>query len=154
MSEHAVLVAIVEKLIGSKAKMFQDMALLKPPRIGREKPWHQDMAYFPLSPPEWIVGTWTALDRATAENGCLHVIPGSHHAGPRPHYHDRDCQLRDEDVAVEKDVIIPLAPGGVLFFSGLIHHGTPPNNSAARRRSIQFHYASINCKKKSEPTNT
>ena len=27
-------------------EFFQSTALLKPPRVGREKPWHQDHAYF------------------------------------------------------------------------------------------------------------
>ncbi len=145
MSKHPVLVGIIEKLVGSTVRMIQDMALLKPPHIGREKPWHQDMAYFAISPPEKVLGTWTALDPATIENGCMHVIPGSHRSGPKPHYHDRDCQLNDEDVAVEQDVVVPLAPGGVLFFGALIHHGTPPNRSSVRRRAIQLHYASTEC---------
>ena len=56
------------------------MALLKPPR-GREKPWHQDHAYFNLPLDTPIVGVWIALDEATPENGCMHVIPGSHREG-------------------------------------------------------------------------
>ena len=36
-------------------------------------------------------------------------------------------------------------PWTVLFFSALLHHGTPPNMSAARRRALQFHYAGANC---------
>ncbi|HTU25310.1 MAG TPA: phytanoyl-CoA dioxygenase family protein, partial [Pirellulales bacterium] len=65
----------------------------------------------------------------------------------RPHYHDRDCQLPDETVEVERDVMVPLAPGGVLLFSGLLHHATPPNRSPARRRALQFHYASVDCRR-------
>jgi phytanoyl-CoA hydroxylase len=146
MSEHPVLTGICQKLVGEAVKLFQDMALLKPPHVGREKPWHQDMAYFAVNPPEKVIGTWIALDAATPENGCMHVIPGSHMQGPKPHYHDRDCQLNDEDVDVASDVMVPLAPGGVLFFSALIHHGTPPNQSAARRRAVQLHYAGESCR--------
>ena len=146
MSEHPRLKAIVERLIGSEVKLIQDMALLKPPQVGREKPWHQDLAYFAIQPSGLVIGTWTALDRATLENGCMHVIPGSHRQGPRPHYHDRDCQLNDEDVQADKDVAVPLSPGGVLFFSALLHHGTPPNRSADRRRAVQLHYAATHCR--------
>jgi phytanoyl-CoA hydroxylase len=145
MAEQKTLLSIVERILNSKAFLSQDMALLKPPRVGREKPWHQDTAYFLWQPLELIVGTWTALDPATVENGCMHVIPGSHLRGPMPHYHDRDCQMADEDVDVERDLVVPLNPGGVLFFSGLTHHGTPPNNSPSRRRALQYHYASVNC---------
>ncbi|HTL31149.1 MAG TPA: phytanoyl-CoA dioxygenase family protein [Tepidisphaeraceae bacterium] len=147
IAHHPKMLQIVRRILGSDVKMIQDMALLKPARVGREKPWHQDTAYFLYEPLDGILGTWTALDSATIENGCMHVIPASHLQGPRPHYHDRDCQLADEEVDVDRDVVVPLAPGGVLFFSGLLHHGTPPNRSAARRRALQFHYMSANCRK-------
>jgi phytanoyl-CoA hydroxylase len=144
------LLEILEGLIGSPVRLIQDMALLKPPHIGGEKPWHQDNAYFLMEPLEKVVGVWIALDRATIENGCMHVIPGSHRAGPRPHYHDRDCQLPDDAVEVSQDTTVPLDPGGALIFSSLLHHGTPPNTSADRRRALQFHYASIHCTRMSD----
>jgi phytanoyl-CoA hydroxylase len=147
LSEHPTLLRIVRMILGSDFTMIQDMALLKPPHVGREKPWHQDTAYFAMEPLDLILGTWTALDEATPENGCMHVIPGSHLAGPKPHYHDRDCQLPDDVVDVSRSILVPLKPGGTLFFSGLLHHGTPPNRSATRRRALQFHYASVNCRK-------
>ena len=146
MATKPAFVAIVERLLGATTRVSQEMALLKPPHIGREKPWHQDLAYFLLDPPDGVLGTWIALDEATPENGCMHVIPGSHRGGPRPHYHDRDCQLPDECVQVDQDVMVPLAPGGVLFFHSLLHHGTPPNRSPARRRALQFHFASVHCR--------
>ncbi len=145
-SRHPRLVDAVEQLIGS-ARLIQDMALLKPPFRGSEKPWHQDTAYFDWTPLGGILGTWIALDAATVENGCMQVIPGSHLEGPVPHFHVRDCQITDGRVQVQRSVTIPLEPGGVLFFSGLLHHGTPQNNTAQRRRALQFHYAAANCTK-------
>jgi len=143
MARHPALLAMVRRLLGAQVLMIQDMALLKPPGIGREKPWHQDNAYFLREPLESVIGTWTALDRATPDNGCMHVIPGSHRGGPRPHYHDRDCQLPDDQIDLDQDVMVPLEPGGVMVFSALLHHGTPANTSTARRRALQFHYASV-----------
>jgi len=141
MSDHPQLIELGRRLLGEDLRLVQDMALLKPAHIGREKPWHQDMAYFAYEPYQGVLGTWTALDAATLENGCMHVIPGSHLLGPRPHFHDRDCQLADEDVAAEQAVAVPLPPGGVLFFSAMLHHGTPSNRSADSRRAVQLHYA-------------
>ena len=47
LASHPKLLAVLRRIIGSdNLTMFQDMGLVKPPRIGREKPWHQDMAYF------------------------------------------------------------------------------------------------------------
>ena len=141
------LMPLLEQLIGRGPRMVQDMALLKPPFVGAEKPWHQDTAYFDYTPLSGVIGVWIALDEATVENGCMQVIPGSHLDGPAQHYHVRDCQLPDRKVAVERAVVVPLKPGGALFFSGLTHHGTPPNTSSDRRRALQFHYAAANCTK-------
>ena len=81
MAEDTALLAVVEQVLGASPCLFQEMALLKPPRVGREKPWHQDCAFFniPLGTP--VVGVWIALDKATARNGALHVIPRSHRDG-------------------------------------------------------------------------
>jgi len=141
------LVPLLDQLVGAGHRMIQDMALLKPPYVGAEKPWHQDTAYFDYTPLGGVIGVWIALDEATVDNGCMQVIPGSHLNGPTQHYHVRDCQLDDRKVAVDRAVVVPLKPGGALFFSGLIHHGTPPNTSGDRRRALQFHYAAANCTK-------
>ncbi|MFD2331208.1 phytanoyl-CoA dioxygenase family protein [Cohnella sp. GCM10020058] len=141
MAYHPNILSIVEKLLGGKAKLVQDMALLKPPTGGGEKPWHQDMAYGPLAFHQAVVGVWIALDAAGLDNGCMHVIPRSQMSGAVPHYAVRDWQLCDEAVPVERDVAVPLAPGGALFFHGLLFHGTPNNTSDKRRRALQFHYA-------------
>jgi phytanoyl-CoA hydroxylase len=144
-SSHSRLLSAVEALIGPGGRLIQDMALLKPPFRGSEKPWHQDAAYFDYTPLTGVLGTWIALDEATVENGCMQIIPGSHKDGPTSHFHVRDCQVPDARVQVDRIVSIPLRPGGVLFFSGLIHHGTPPNHTPHRRRALQFHYAAANC---------
>ncbi|GAA3406062.1 phytanoyl-CoA dioxygenase family protein [Paenibacillus hodogayensis] len=138
---HPGIIAAVERLLGERAVLAQDMALLKPPQGGGEKPWHQDMAYGGLAFDKAVVGVWIALDEAALDNGCMHVIPGSHADGATPHYAIRDWQLCDAHVQVEKDVAVPLQPGGLLFFHGLMKHGTPYNLSSKRRRALQFHYA-------------
>ena len=142
---HPAITRLLTRLCGEEVRLIQDMALLKPAHIGKEKPWHQDAAYFNWSPPEKIIGIWIALDPATAENGCMHAVPGTHIAGPVPHTHDRDCQIPDAAVAVERDVMVPLKPGGAMLFSALVHHGTPTNTSPSARWALQFHYAGASC---------
>lgn len=135
------ILRVVRELTGSDdLVMFQDMALLKPPGGGREKPWHQDNAFFDYEPGTPIVGVWIALDPATPENGCMHVIPGSHVEGAVVHFKRRDWQLCDDEVDVARDTVVPLPPGGALFFHGLLHHGTPANRTDTRRRAVQLHY--------------
>ncbi|RYG34113.1 phytanoyl-CoA dioxygenase family protein, partial [bacterium] len=126
---------------GAEPEMFQEMALMKPPGIGREKPWHQDHAYFDLPEGTPVVGVWISLDEATVENGCMIFQPGGHRKGARPHFNVRDWQLCDSDaLGAEHRVAAPLPRGGALIFDGLTPHGTAQNKSGSRRRAIQYHY--------------
>jgi phytanoyl-CoA hydroxylase len=140
VAQDLTIMSVVEVLLGDQPRMFQDMALIKPPGGGREKPWHQDNAYFHLVPGTPIVGVWIALDEATLDNGCMRVIPGSHREGPVRHAFLRDLQICDGDVPIERGVAVPLPPGGLLLFDGLLQHGTPTNLTRTRRRALQFHY--------------
>ncbi len=139
MSHHPKLIALVERILGAMPMMFQDMALLKPPRLGREKPWHQDKAYFNIDPREQAVGVWIALDEATTENGCMHLLPQIPRQ-PIVHFQRRDWQICDTEILGNDCVATPLKPGGLLLFDGLLVHGTPHNTSDKRRRAVQFHY--------------
>lgn len=147
MATHPKLINLATRLIGEAPALFQDMALLKPPKIGREKPWHQDHAYFDLPLTTTVVGVWIALDEATTENGCMVIYPNSHKAGPVVHFQRRDWQICDTFGRQQEVVAVPLKPGGALFFHSLIQHGTPANNSTLRRRAVQFHYAPASAKK-------
>jgi len=146
LASHPRLRVLVDGLIGDGHALLQDTALLKPAYHGAEKPWHQDAAYFDQSPIDAVIGVWIALDPATVENGCMQIVPGTHRSGPVRHYHVRDCQIEDARVAVDRAIVVPLQPGGALFFSALLHHGTPPNSGPDRRRAVQFHFRSAHCR--------
>ena len=139
---HKGIWSMLERIFGEEPKFLGDQAILKPPshEAGGEKPWHQDMAYGVFSQTKMICGVWVSLDHANIDNGCMHIIPGSHRDGAVPHYALRDWQICDASIALDKDVAVPIKPGGALFFAGLLHHGTPPNASNRRRRALQFHY--------------
>jgi phytanoyl-CoA hydroxylase len=151
IAEHPRMLEIVERMIGEQPALYESKALLKPPMIGREKPWHQDHAYWNLPLDAKIVTAWIALDPATTENGCLFVIPGSHREGPVVHFRRRDWQICDVEVQTGRVMAAPLGPGGVLFFNSYLHHGTPANASPQRRRALQFVYVPASCGKISTP---
>lgn len=138
---HPNIIAVVEGLLGAKARLFQDLALVKPPFIGSEKPWHQDNAYFSIAPLDAVCGVWIALDDATVENGCMHVLPGCHRE-VRKHIHDRDCEIPAAALPLDRVQAIEIPAGGALFFAGMLPHQTPPNTSPHRRRALQFHFRS------------
>ena len=132
--------SIINDILGDHAVLFQEMALVKPARIGSEKPWHQDNAYFSMEPLDAIVGVWVALDDATPENGCMHVIPRGHLDGAAKHYHRSDCEIDPLLLNTEHAIPVPIPAGGALFFYGMLPHRTPPNLSDSSRRALQFHF--------------
>ena len=139
-AENPDLLHVLSSIMGEPAKLYRNQAMQKPARIGREKPWHQDHAYFDLPMDTEIVSVWIALQEADHENGCMHVIPGSHLEGPVVHFNVRDWQICDTDVARDRVVAAPLKPGGILLWHGRLHHGSPANRSDRGRRSLQLHY--------------
>jgi len=141
LAYHPRLMEILKRMMGGEQpRLFQDMGIIKPPRIGREKPWHQDHAYFKVSLQHRLVGAWIALDEATVDNGCMHILPGKHKE-PMIHFSVRDWQICDREMLGIQCTAVPLKPGGILFFDSLMPHGTPSNHSDKRRRALQYHYA-------------
>jgi len=150
--EHPALAALVDhpriggfmaRFIGQEVVMKADMALSKPPFIGSEKPWHQDNAYFDWLPLELVGTAWIALDDATVENGCMHVLPRGHRLGALKHYHTIDCEILPDRFDRSGAVPVELKAGGAMFFSAMLPHQTPPNRSPERRRALQFQYRGV-----------
>ena len=142
----ARLHGVLDALMGQGRVLLQEMALVKPPKVSGEKPWHQDAAYFRGSDPNLMFGVWMALDPATRENGCMEVIPASHLRGPAPHVPAEDinlCTIRPDLVHLRDRVALPMNPGDALIFHSLIHHYTAANRSNQRRRALQFHYHQV-----------
>ncbi|MFH1570249.1 MAG: phytanoyl-CoA dioxygenase family protein, partial [Gemmatimonadota bacterium] len=49
---------------------------------------------------------------------------------------------------IDRGLAVPveLKAGGVLYFSALLPHQTPPNQSPHRRRALQFQYRAAGCR--------
>ncbi|MXX03402.1 MAG: phytanoyl-CoA dioxygenase family protein [Gemmatimonadetes bacterium] len=142
---HPRMVGIAVELIGPDVALFQSMLLMKPPRFGGQKVWHQDNAYFRLEPND-VFGFWIALDDADVANGCMHVIPGSHRAGIGEHGGVADDYGLSSAPTADDAVACVMKSGDALVFHGETYHYTPPNTSDRRRRALQYHYASTHCR--------
>ncbi len=142
--EHALSAEVADAiadLIGSPISLYTDQALLKPPRVGSAKPPHQDGAYFITTPFDSLITCWCALDDATAENGCLHYIPGSHRLGLQDHTVIENTPHKvPPEFRAESAVAAPVRAGGCLFHHGLTLHMTPPNRTDRWRRAYVCHY--------------
>ena len=123
--------------------------MVKPPG-GREKPWHQDAAFFKYPSTVPIVGVWVALSKVSRDNGCMCVLLPSNHprtdatvpTGVFPHFQRRDWQICDMDIQKLEPsaAAIEMEPGDILFFSSLLPHGTRINTSDSHRWAVQLHY--------------
>jgi len=150
---HPNMVNICNATIGEDVKLLQSMAICKPPGSAIKR-WHQDNAYFQLSPND-VMAFWIAIDPAEVENGCMHVVPKSHKEGISPHGIPTDIELPKgqehsfygllDIPSKENWVAIECQPGDALVFHGEMKHFTPPNMTNSRRRALQFHYASSHC---------
>ena len=139
VSTHEPLRAAVEAIAGERTKLFQSMALVKPPG-GREKPWHQDHAYFDLPIDARVCGVWIALGEVTEANGAMFMLPGAHKGGPIVHFKRRDWQICDTELDGRRPVALPMHAGDLVIFDAKIPHGTPTNHTDEQRWALQFHY--------------
>ncbi|KAI0473109.1 phytanoyl-CoA dioxygenase [Xylariaceae sp. FL0804] len=74
--------AAVARALGFRdPRCLQSMVICKQPAIGGAVPAHQDSVFLCTNPPS-AVGFWYALEDATAQNGCLSFLPGSHRWAP------------------------------------------------------------------------
>ena len=60
-----------------EVRLWHDQVISKPPHDNGHFGFHHDFFFWPLSPPN-IVSCWLALDDATVDSGCMHVMPKSH----------------------------------------------------------------------------
>ena len=86
---HPAILDATESLIGPEiyAHPQSNLRAKLPDLEATVVPWHQDLAYLiPEDAGETLfVNFWIPLVKATAENGCLQVLRGSHQVGLLPH---------------------------------------------------------------------
>ena len=133
---------VVKQLQGPNCSLLRSAAMLKPPRVGSEKKYHQDAAYYPIHPMDHVT-VWMALDQSTTENGCMQVVPGAHTDGLLGHEaieYDTDITIAEGGYGPEDAVALPMEPGDVLFQHCLLPHYTAENETDDWRRAYIASY--------------
>lgn len=136
---HANMTSVLAQLIGPNVQLHHSKMLVKPPENGAAFPMHQDYPYFPHEKHTMLAAS-VHLDDADVDNGCLHVIPGSHRQGAMPHVGKH--YLDAKQYPVSSGIACPAEAGDVLFFNYLTVHGSPANRSERTRRNVLFQYRS------------
>ena len=139
------VVAVVVDRLGPDVDCVLSQFIFKNPGAWGQ-PWNQDSFYFPFEPARPIVGLWLAVSAATLDNGCLHVLPGSHAEPVHEHVPDRRpganigyVEIVDHDLAGAVPVLMD--PGDLLVFDSHLMHCSTDNVSDGFRAAMVFHLA-------------
>lgn len=143
---HPAILDVVETVLGPNLLCWMSNFFIKEARDGKFISWHQDSTYWGLSSPD-VVTAWVALSHSTPENGCMRVVPGTHHVEQVPHrdtFAGNNMLSRGQEIAVEVDqsqaVDVVLKPGEMSLHHVRIFHGSEPNESDGRRIGFAIRY--------------
>lgn len=135
----------VEQVLGPDILVWNTHWFPKFPGDNSYVSWHQDAAYWGLTPP-LVTTAWIALTSSTPDNGCLQVLPGSHRDSlPQRETYAADNMLsRGQEISVQLDesrvVPLPLSPGEFSLHHIGIAHGSGPNRSDQARIGVAVRY--------------
>ncbi|MCL4507797.1 MAG: phytanoyl-CoA dioxygenase family protein [Chloroflexi bacterium] len=145
---HPSLLAVVESLVGPEI-IGSSVYRIRPkiPGIGRGiVPWHQDSGYFMQQcDNQTIITCWIPLVDATAENGCMQILPRAHRQGLVTHHTGGNAGflvIEDGDLppSPSKPVVAEAPLGGAVFMTNLTPHCSTPNRSDVIRWSVDLRY--------------
>lgn len=145
LATHPTILDMVERMIGPDILLYNVTYIIKEPHAPSHVSWHQDLTYWGLSHDDQV-SMWLALSPATAESGCMRMIPGSHKHGMVTHEtteDDSNVLLQGQTVrgvAEDKATLCPLRPGEATFHHGWTLHASMPNNSDDRRIGLNVQY--------------
>lgn len=128
-------------------RIWHDQIQYKPPSDGGFNHWHQDSPYWPILTPMDMVTAWVALDDVDESNGCMSMVPGSHHWGDAIDFLHSDAVRADffrlppsyQGHPVEAR-LCPVGKGEIHFHHSMTWHGSHNNASVRPRRAIALHY--------------
>lgn len=156
---NAALQQLLQQVGGVGYSAIRAIYFNKPPIANWLVPWHQDLTisvkeratiegysgwtskngYMSVCPPaqvlDRIITLRIHLDDATADNGALQVLPGSHLWGI----------TRKEDAPVDPSTgqLVPVPAGGVMLMRPLLFHASQRTNNDAHRRVIHIELSNV-----------
>lgn len=136
----------VQQVLGPDLLAWNTSWFVKMPGDKTFVSWHQDGAYWGLSPME-VATAWVALSPVHVSNGCLRVIPGSHtelNLLQRDTWADDNALSRGQEIAATVDqsraIDLVLQPGQMSLHHLWIVHGSNANLSDEPRIGIAIRY--------------
>ena len=108
--------------------------MVRPPDSG-VVPWHAgEQIYDPV-----LFTALICLEESTVGNGCIRIVPGSHH---RPFRGEKRYPAGEftRHALYGHALPVPMSRGGVLLFDDRLYHGADVNRTPSSRRSITLAY--------------
>ncbi|MCG3180622.1 MAG: hypothetical protein BIFFINMI_02984 [Phycisphaerae bacterium] len=120
--------------------LFRAMFMNKPAGKGTWLPWHQDRWTDLDRDPQITI--WLALDPATRANGCVQIIPGSHHELLNPEHASGFLteQMAAERCTGDRVRYVELKPGEAMLLHNWLLHASDRNQSSQSRRAFSICY--------------
>jgi ectoine hydroxylase-related dioxygenase (phytanoyl-CoA dioxygenase family) len=147
LATHPRLLDVMERLLGPNILLKSTRLFYKHPNSASFVGWHQDGITERLEDAQ-VPAVWLGLTEATAENGCLRVVPGSHRLGLVPHAHLPDAdnltsQGTTAQTAIDSAWDVVMHAGEMSLHHPLVLHASHPNQSDAARIGFSATYSAF-----------
>ncbi|MEO0614459.1 MAG: phytanoyl-CoA dioxygenase family protein [Pseudomonadota bacterium] len=143
IATHPVILDHVEDILGPNIICWATAVLSKKPQGARKVPWHQDAAFWKLSPARTVT-VWLAIDDTDAENSAMRFIPGSHKDGALAIQSTGEDAVFHQETAGAEDMGAPftntLNAGQFSLHADMLVHGSEVNRSGRRRCGLTLRY--------------
>ena len=145
---NSTISALAHQLMSGPVRIWEDQMIYKPAYDAKTAlAWHQDYTFWNHVGPADMGTCWIALDDATVDNGCMHVIPTSHLWPMRYNREDAVVEdphwlLQQEGIPDEADLTsVPceVKAGHCHFHHCRTFHGSYGNKTDNPRRSYIMH---------------
>lgn len=133
---------LARKLMGPHPHLFNEQFVFKAAGAGSSFAWHQDSGYVGFDHPPYLT-LWCALDDATLDNGCIHVLPRDLGKETEINAHVWD-EVGKELVGYDGDrpgVAVPCEAGSIIAFSSVTLHRSGSNTTEHPRRAYVCQYS-------------
>jgi non-haem Fe2+, alpha-ketoglutarate-dependent halogenase len=142
---HPTILDAVEDLIGPNILLLGSSLFAKQAHDPRFVSWHQDSAYFGLTPHEEVTA-WVAFTDSNERNGCVRVMPRSHQGADLQHEEKMEANnmlARGQTIGgldEAKAVNLVLKAGEFSLHHERTAHASHANGSDDRRIGLAFFY--------------
>ena len=133
---HPIVLNALAGVLGDNIELLTNKhnhIMVRPPNSA-PVPWHSgEELYEPT-----LITALIYLEESTIDNGCVHLVPGSHlRPFTKPRRPGGDFR---RNPLYQRSLPVPMPAGGVLLFNDCCFHGADVNRSNGSRRSMTLGY--------------